>query len=576
MRPARSSSCAAPTIRRRAAATRRTAARCKATMHWVSAERFHAGRGAALQSAVHQARSERRRGLRRRPQSEVAGSAERRPRRAGARGRSNPPSRCSSSGRAISAAIRIPRPAGRCSTAPSDCATPSPRRSAAKADLRSAIPAGSLLRQSSARGGVAHGGLGHGRRGSGPGRNVGRRGAARAARSLGPAAFRTSAAPPPSVSATGRSPIPGPGGCCRGCRSRSASASRSISPPTASRPGGRRSALGGRLLHHRHSSRGAGRSRFRLRSALTAVAAGFAVATLKTVADRASGPGAAGRQRRRSRASSRCARSASAPTASWCARCRSKAPAWSRSPTACGSRCRRARRRRSAPLSTFKARLSPAARAAAARRLRLRPRSLFPGHRRDRLRARRDQARRGAVAARAVAALRRRRSRACATAIDARIRACLPGDKGAIASALITGKRDAISAPVNDAMYISSLAHVLSISGYHMALVAGVVFFVLRALFALIPGLASAPPDQEMGGGRRAGRGVRLSPAVGRRGRDPALLHHDRHRADRRDGRPAGADAAHARASRRSACCCSRRRRSCIRASRCRLRRRWR
>jgi competence protein ComEC len=45
----------------------------------------------------------------------------------------------------------------------------------------------------------------------------------------------------------------------------------------------------------------------------------------------------------------------------------------------------------------------------------------------------------------------------------------VPGDKGAIASALITGKRDAISAPVNEAMYISSLAHVLSISGYQIA-----------------------------------------------------------------------------------------------------------
>jgi competence protein ComEC len=79
-------------------------------------------------------------------------------------------------------------------------------------------------------------------------------------------------------------------------------------------------------------------------------------------------------------------------------------------------------------------------------------------------------------------------------AIDARIRAVVPGDKGAIASALITGKRDAISAPVNDAMYVSSLAHVLSISGYHMAVVAGVVFFVLRALLALVPGFASARP----------------------------------------------------------------------------------
>src|SRR5215204_1785440 len=79
-------------------------------------------------------------------------------------------------------------------------------------------------------------------------------------------------------------------------------------------------------------------------------------------------------------------------------------------------------------------------------------------------------------------------------AIDARIRAALPGDVGAIASALITGKRDAISTPVNEAMYISSLAHVLSISGYHMAVVAGVVFFVVRGLLALSPVLSLRQP----------------------------------------------------------------------------------
>src|SRR5206468_9577445 len=78
--------------------------------------------------------------------------------------------------------------------------------------------------------------------------------------------------------------------------------------------------------------------------------------------------------------------------------------------------------------------------------------------------------------------------------IDKRIRADLPGDVGSIASALITGKRDAISAPVNDAMYISGLGHVLSISGYHMALVAGVVFFTIRALLALVPVLAMRYP----------------------------------------------------------------------------------
>src|SRR4051812_6607208 len=78
--------------------------------------------------------------------------------------------------------------------------------------------------------------------------------------------------------------------------------------------------------------------------------------------------------------------------------------------------------------------------------------------------------------------------------IDARIRAVLPGDAGSIASALLTGKRDAISAPVNEAMYISSLAHVLSISGYHMAVVAGVVFFIVRALLALSATLAMRCP----------------------------------------------------------------------------------
>jgi len=79
-------------------------------------------------------------------------------------------------------------------------------------------------------------------------------------------------------------------------------------------------------------------------------------------------------------------------------------------------------------------------------------------------------------------------------AIDARIRTALDGDKRAIATALLTGRRDAITTPVNDAMFISGLGHVLSISGYHMAVVAGVVFFTVRALLALIPGLTVSFP----------------------------------------------------------------------------------
>jgi competence protein ComEC len=79
-------------------------------------------------------------------------------------------------------------------------------------------------------------------------------------------------------------------------------------------------------------------------------------------------------------------------------------------------------------------------------------------------------------------------------AIDARIRTALDGDKRAIATALLTGRRDAITTPVNDAMFISGLGHVLSISGYHMAVVAGVVFFAIRALLALLPALTTGFP----------------------------------------------------------------------------------
>ncbi len=83
-------------------------------------------------------------------------------------------------------------------------------------------------------------------------------------------------------------------------------------------------------------------------------------------------------------------------------------------------------------------------------------------------------------------------------AIDARIREVLSGDTRAIATALLTGKRDAISAPVNDAMFISGLGHVLSISGYHMAVVAGIVFFAVRALLALIPALTVTFPIKKI------------------------------------------------------------------------------
>ncbi|WP_419896912.1 ComEC/Rec2 family competence protein [Roseomonas sp. USHLN139] len=74
--------------------------------------------------------------------------------------------------------------------------------------------------------------------------------------------------------------------------------------------------------------------------------------------------------------------------------------------------------------------------------------------------------------------------------IEDRVRAVLPGPEGAIAAALITGSQNAIPAPAMAAMRDSGLAHLLSVSGLHMAIVIGLGFGGLRFLIALWPWLA--------------------------------------------------------------------------------------
>jgi competence protein ComEC len=102
-------------------------------------------------------------------------------------------------------------------------------------------------------------------------------------------------------------------------------------------------------------------------------------------------------------------------------------------------------------------------------------------------------------------------------AIDARIRAVLPGDDGAIAAMLIDGKRDAIAPNVYDALFVSGIGHVLSISGYHMAVVAAAIFFMVRAFFALIPGLADRAPIKKWAARLRRSRSpasISFCPAI--------------------------------------------------------------
>jgi competence protein ComEC len=75
-----------------------------------------------------------------------------------------------------------------------------------------------------------------------------------------------------------------------------------------------------------------------------------------------------------------------------------------------------------------------------------------------------------------------------------RVRAAIPGDSGAVAAALLTGKREAVPEPVIRAMRDSGLAHLLAISGLHLGLVAAIVFFGLRGGLALVPPVALRYP----------------------------------------------------------------------------------
>ncbi|GAB6053990.1 ComEC/Rec2 family competence protein [Magnetospira thiophila] len=75
--------------------------------------------------------------------------------------------------------------------------------------------------------------------------------------------------------------------------------------------------------------------------------------------------------------------------------------------------------------------------------------------------------------------------------LGARIRAALPDSTiGGVAAALMTGDRAAIPDSAMQAMRDAGLAHLLAISGLHVGLVAGLVFFALRAVLALLPVVA--------------------------------------------------------------------------------------
>jgi competence protein ComEC len=82
--------------------------------------------------------------------------------------------------------------------------------------------------------------------------------------------------------------------------------------------------------------------------------------------------------------------------------------------------------------------------------------------------------------------------------MEARVAAALPGGEGAIAAALLAGSQSAIPEGDMTAMRDSGLAHLLSVSGLHIAIVMGLSFGVVRLALAAIPWLALRWPVKAM------------------------------------------------------------------------------
>ncbi len=92
----------------------------------------------------------------------------------------------------------------------------------------------------------------------------------------------------------------------------------------------------------------------------------------------------------------------------------------------------------------------------------------------------------------------RRLFRRLRASISTRITAVIPGAVGHLADSMVSGERSGIPGDMNTSLQISGLAHIISISGLHMSLVAGGVFWAVRALLALVPYFALRWPIKKI------------------------------------------------------------------------------
>src|SRR5208282_687337 len=106
-----------------------------------------------------------------------------------------------------------------------------------------------------------------------------------------------------------------------------------------------------------------------------------------------------------------------------------------------------------------------------------------------------------------------------------RVDRIIGGDEGAIAAAMVTGKRDFLSNDAKDLIREAGIFHIITISGVQMTLVAGVVFVVTRRLFALSPTLALNYPIKKWAAGVAMAGSLLYDVATGSRvGTERALV----------------------------------------------------
>jgi competence protein ComEC len=82
--------------------------------------------------------------------------------------------------------------------------------------------------------------------------------------------------------------------------------------------------------------------------------------------------------------------------------------------------------------------------------------------------------------------------------VTRRIADAIGGQAGALAAALVTGKRGLIDEDTNDALRAAGLYHIVSISSLHMVLAAGMIFWLARALLCLSTTLVARWPVKKI------------------------------------------------------------------------------